>query len=99
MLVAQDANSLLLDEPISALDIAHQIEILSMIRDLAHLCPTAMQAGGHWRPVKSTVSVRSALEGRAAREKELPGRARHPGLSRLFGIHGDGGPVSTLPRG
>lgn len=36
MLVAQDANSLLLDEPISALDIAHQIEILRMIRDLAH---------------------------------------------------------------
>ncbi|WP_018388420.1 ATP-binding cassette domain-containing protein [Ancylobacter sp. FA202] len=36
MLVAQDTKCLLLDEPISALDIAHQIEILAMIKDLAH---------------------------------------------------------------
>lgn len=36
MLVAQDTRCLLLDEPISALDIAHQIEILTMIRELAH---------------------------------------------------------------
>ncbi len=34
MLVAQDADCLLLDEPISALDIAHQIEVLSLIRNL-----------------------------------------------------------------
>ncbi len=34
MLVAQDTKCLLLDEPISALDIAHQIEILTMIRNL-----------------------------------------------------------------
>lgn len=36
MLVAQDARCLLLDEPISALDVAHQIEILSLIRNLSH---------------------------------------------------------------
>ncbi|EIM30176.1 ABC transporter ATP-binding protein [Microvirga lotononidis] len=36
MLVAQDAHCLLLDEPISALDISHQIEVLSLIRSLAH---------------------------------------------------------------
>lgn len=35
MLVAQDARCLLLDEPISALDIAHQINVLSLIRELA----------------------------------------------------------------
>jgi iron complex transport system ATP-binding protein len=35
MLVAQDARCLLLDEPISALDIAHQIEVLSLMRRLA----------------------------------------------------------------
>jgi iron complex transport system ATP-binding protein len=35
MLVAQDARCLLLDEPISALDIAHQIEILALMRRLA----------------------------------------------------------------
>ncbi|ADH90908.1 ABC transporter related protein [Ancylobacter novellus DSM 506] len=34
MLVAQDADCLLLDEPISALDIAHQIEVLTLIRSL-----------------------------------------------------------------
>lgn len=34
MLVAQDAGCLLLDEPISALDIAHQIEVLTLIRSL-----------------------------------------------------------------
>ncbi|MGK6317388.1 ATP-binding cassette domain-containing protein [Neorhizobium sp. DT-125] len=36
MLVAQDTECLLLDEPISALDIAHQIEILSLVRRLSH---------------------------------------------------------------
>ncbi|MCX8997959.1 ATP-binding cassette domain-containing protein [Rhizobiaceae bacterium BDR2-2] len=34
MLVAQDAACLLLDEPISALDIGHQLEVLSLTRDL-----------------------------------------------------------------
>jgi len=35
MLVAQDAECLLLDEPISALDVAHQIEVLSLVQRLA----------------------------------------------------------------
>ncbi|THV20899.1 ATP-binding cassette domain-containing protein [Peteryoungia ipomoeae] len=35
MLVAQDTECLLLDEPISALDIAHQIEVLTLIRKLS----------------------------------------------------------------
>lgn len=35
MLVAQDARVLLLDEPISALDVAHQVEILALVRSLA----------------------------------------------------------------
>ncbi len=35
MLVAQDAECLLLDEPISALDISHQVEVLTLIRRLA----------------------------------------------------------------
>ncbi len=34
MLVAQDAGTLLLDEPISALDIAQQVEVLSLIHAL-----------------------------------------------------------------
>jgi iron complex transport system ATP-binding protein len=34
MLIAQKADCLLLDEPISALDIAHQIEMMQLIRDL-----------------------------------------------------------------
>ena len=35
MLVAQDAGVMLLDEPISALDIAHQVEVLGLVRDLS----------------------------------------------------------------
>ena len=35
MLLAQDASCLLLDEPISALDISHQIEVLALVRHLA----------------------------------------------------------------
>ncbi|MDT2019557.1 ATP-binding cassette domain-containing protein [Methylocella sp. CPCC 101449] len=35
MLVAQDAECLLLDEPISALDVAHQIDVLSLVQRLA----------------------------------------------------------------
>ena len=36
MMVAQDAKCLLLDEPISALDVAHQVEVLELVRDLCH---------------------------------------------------------------
>ncbi len=35
MLVAQDARCLLLDEPISALDVAHQVEVLSLVQRLS----------------------------------------------------------------
>lgn len=35
MLMAQDAACLLLDEPISALDVAHQVEVLALVRRLA----------------------------------------------------------------
>ncbi|HWU65151.1 MAG TPA: ATP-binding cassette domain-containing protein [Ensifer sp.] len=35
MLVAQDADCLLLDEPTSALDIGHQLEVLSLVRHLS----------------------------------------------------------------
>ncbi len=35
MLIAQDAECLLLDEPTSALDIAHQIEVLSLVHKLS----------------------------------------------------------------
>jgi iron complex transport system ATP-binding protein len=36
MLIAQDADCLLLDEPTSALDIGHQLEVLSLVRNLSH---------------------------------------------------------------
>lgn len=36
MLIAQDSECLLLDEPTAALDIAHQMEVLSLVRRLSH---------------------------------------------------------------
>ncbi|SDD71524.1 iron complex transport system ATP-binding protein [Paracoccus isoporae] len=36
MMVAQQAGTLLLDEPISALDIAHAVEVLSLVRRMCH---------------------------------------------------------------
>ncbi|WP_182084054.1 ABC transporter ATP-binding protein [Aureimonas sp. ME7] len=36
MLVAQNPGCMLLDEPISALDVAHQIEVLGLVRALSH---------------------------------------------------------------
>jgi ferric hydroxamate transport system ATP-binding protein len=36
MLIAQDTQCLLLDEPISALDINHQVEVMRLIQMLAH---------------------------------------------------------------
>ncbi len=36
MMVAQEASTLLLDEPISALDIAHQVEVLALVRRMCH---------------------------------------------------------------
>lgn len=36
MLVAQDADCLLLDEPIAALDLAHQLDMLTLVRRLSH---------------------------------------------------------------
>lgn len=36
MLVAQEGRCLLLDEPISALDVAHQVEVMELVRSLSH---------------------------------------------------------------
>lgn len=36
MMVAQEASTLLLDEPISALDIAHQVEVLALVHRMCH---------------------------------------------------------------
>lgn len=36
MMIAQGAGALLLDEPISALDVAHQVDVLALVRRLCH---------------------------------------------------------------
>lgn len=47
MLVAQEAECLLLDEPISALDVAHQLEVLSLLHRLARERGTGVVAVLH----------------------------------------------------
>ncbi|MBD4684540.1 ATP-binding cassette domain-containing protein, partial [Xanthomonas citri pv. citri] len=36
MLLAQQSKFLLLDEPLAALDIAHQVEVMELVKKLAH---------------------------------------------------------------
>ncbi|WP_375459409.1 ABC transporter ATP-binding protein [uncultured Enterovirga sp.] len=47
MLVAQDAGFILLDEPISALDLAQQVDVLHLIRELARARGTGIVAVLH----------------------------------------------------
>ena len=44
MMIAQGAETLLLDEPISALDLAHQVEVLALVRG-AGRCRAVGRAG------------------------------------------------------
>lgn len=65
MLVAQNAESLLLDEPISALDMAHQLEVLSLVQRLSRKRVSASSwccMMSTWRRGSATRSSRSIPE-------------------------------------
>ncbi|WP_029354529.1 ATP-binding cassette domain-containing protein [Bosea sp. 117] len=105
MLVAQDASCLLLDEPISALDIAHQIEVLSLIRGLCRDRGTGVVVVLH----DVNMAARFcddiiALHGGKLMARGRPQEIVTPGtLERIYGIAMDvirpdgGGPVA-VPR-
>ena len=64
MLVAQDSDCLLLDEPISALDIAHQIEVLQLVRALGEQRGLGVVVVLHdikWPAAFVTISSRSRV--------------------------------------
>lgn len=91
MLVAQDTRCLLLDEPISALDIAHQIEVLDLIRHLSHHCGIGVVAVLH----DVNMAARFCDEILALRLGHLIARGTPDvvmtsgGLQDIYGIHMD----------
>ncbi|MDQ0509132.1 ATP-binding cassette domain-containing protein [Ancylobacter amanitiformis] len=105
MLVAQDAGCLLLDEPISALDIAHQIETLSLIRRLCRERGTGVIVVLH----DVNMAARFcddiiALHGGRLIARGAPQEIVTPDtLARIYGIpmdviRGDGGGYVAVPR-
>lgn len=105
MLVAQDANCLLLDEPISALDIAHQIEVLALVRSLCRERGTGVVVVLH----DVNMAARYcddiiALHGGKLMARGAPAEmVTPPTLERIYGIamdviRQDGGGHVAVPR-
>ena len=88
MLVAQDARCLLLDEPISALDIAHQIEILALVRRLSHEKGVGVIAVLHEVNMAARFCDEIlALKGGRVVARGLPGEVVAPEpLKRIYGL-------------
>lgn len=103
MMVAQQAGTLLLDEPISALDIAHQVEVLSLVRRMCHdqgrtaivVLHEVNMAARFCDHVVAMKDGRLAMQG-SAREFMQPDT-----LARIYGLpmqvlhRADGGPVAV----
>jgi iron complex transport system ATP-binding protein len=95
MLVAQDAGCLLLDEPISALDVAHQIEVLDLVRRLGHersLCVVVVLHDVNMaaRFCDRIVALR---EGRLVANQEPTAFMTPPALASVYGVA-----MEVLPR-
>ncbi|MCB4768153.1 ATP-binding cassette domain-containing protein [Ancylobacter sp. Lp-2] len=96
MLVAQDADCLLLDEPTSALDIAHQLEVLALVRRLSAVKELSVIAVLH----DINMAARFCDELLALREGQLIARGTPAEIvtpARLETIYGV--PMEVLARG
>ncbi|MBS7535613.1 ATP-binding cassette domain-containing protein [Ancylobacter sonchi] len=96
MLVAQDADCLLLDEPTSALDIAHQLEVLALVRRLSAVKELSVIAVLH----DINMAARFCDELLALREGRLIARGTPAEIvtpARLETIYGV--PMEVLARG
>jgi len=103
MLVAQDAQCLLLDEPISALDIAHQVDVLSLVHRLAREKGVAVVVVLHDVNMAARFCDEIiALHGGAMIARGTPDAIMQPeALRRIYGIpmevltqHATGKPVA-----
>ncbi|MFE3838519.1 ABC transporter ATP-binding protein [Pseudogemmobacter sonorensis] len=88
MLIAQDSRTLLLDEPTAALDIAHQIEVLSLIRCLSHHRGLAVVIVMHDVNMAARFcDLIHALKGGEVIASGPPGEILTPGvLQRIYGV-------------
>lgn len=99
MLIAQNARCLLLDEPTAALDLAHQVEVLALIRELARHRGLSVVIVLHEINMAARFCDRLvALRAGSLIEDATPGAIMEPGmLERIFGLpmgivpHPDGG--------
>ncbi|KPF42629.1 ABC transporter ATP-binding protein [Rhizobium sp. AAP43] len=99
MLIAQDARCLLLDEPTAALDIAHQIEVLSLVRRLAHEAGRSVVIVLHDINMAARFCDRiHALKGGRVVASGKPGEILRPDtLNAIYGIDMDVISVPHLP--
>ncbi|MBE3640173.1 ABC transporter ATP-binding protein [Mangrovicoccus algicola] len=105
MLVAQEAGCLLLDEPISALDIAHQVEVLSLVRRMSTQEGRAVVVVLHDLNMAARFCDHIvAMKGGALAFRGAPAEMMAPAvLGRIYGVEmeilsrADGSPVA-LPQ-
>ncbi|WP_138465781.1 ABC transporter ATP-binding protein [Poseidonocella sp. HB161398] len=95
MLIAQEAGCLLLDEPISALDIAHQMEVLALIRSLSQAHGRSVVVVLHDLNMAARFCDHIvALKGGRLAFEGGPGEMMAPAaLQHVFGL-----PMQVLPR-
>lgn len=103
MMVAQEAGALLLDEPISALDIAHQVEVLSLVHRMCHMQGRSAVVVLHEVNMAARFCDHVvALKGGRLAMQGTPDELMHPDtLARIYGLpmqvlrREDGGPVAV----
>jgi iron complex transport system ATP-binding protein len=96
MLIAQGAKSLLLDEPTAALDPAHTVEVLAVLRRLAHRDGAAVVVVLHDLNMAARFCDRivALKRGRVLADGSPPEIMRPDVLDELYGL-----PMAVLDRG